>query len=100
MTQRRQQNISLAAMCARRRAAADRMVPLDCGCRDPSPCRCTAPPLSHVALDGWRDAALHVLDSGAMPLVPVEVRRALYRRGGADRALAGLLHAGCDGAVS
>lgn len=56
------------------------MVPLDCGCRDPWPCRCTDPPLSEHALDGWRDAARHVLAVGRMPLVPLEVRRAFYRR--------------------
>jgi hypothetical protein len=82
-----------------RRAAYGRMVPLDCGCRDPWPCRCTEPPLSEQALDGWRAAARHVLASGQTPLVPLEVRRALWRRP-ADRELAELLHQGCGGAVA
>jgi hypothetical protein len=33
-------------------------------------------------------------------LVPIEVRRALYRRGGDDQALAELLHELCGGAVA
>ncbi|ORB16875.1 hypothetical protein BST37_05880 [Mycobacterium noviomagense] len=84
----------------RRRAASWRLVPLDCGCRDPWPCRCTQPPLTDCQLDGWRDAAQHVLDEGYMPLVPLEVRRALWRREGTDRRLAELLHRGCGGAVA
>lgn len=84
----------------RRRDAAHRRVPLNCGCRDSWPCRCTDPPLSEHALDGWRDAANHVLASGRMPVVPLDVRRALYRRGGTDRELAETLHAGCEGAIA
>lgn len=85
----------------RRRALAQRMVPLDCGCGpDPWVCRCTEPQLSDFAIDGWRDAALHVLAVGQMPLVPLDVRRALHRRGGPDRELARTLHAGCGGAVA
>lgn len=77
------------------------MVPLDCGCGpDPWLCRCTEPPLSDRVIDGWRDAAWHVLAVGQMPLVPLEVRRALYRRGGTDRELAETLHAGCGGVIA
>jgi hypothetical protein len=71
----------------RRRAACRRMPPLGCGCRDPWPCRCSDPPLTERQVDGWRDAALHVLGTDRIPLLPLEVRRALWRRGGADRAL-------------
>jgi hypothetical protein len=78
----------------RRRGASWRLAPLDCGCVDPWPCRCTEPPLSEWAIDGWRDAAQHILANGAMPIVPIEVRRALWHRP-ADRALAELLHTGC-----
>ncbi|WP_231984655.1 hypothetical protein [Mycobacterium sp. 852014-52144_SCH5372336] len=53
-----------------------------------------------MVIDGWRDAARHVLAAGRMPLVPLEVRRALYRRGGADRELAEILHAGCGGVIA
>jgi hypothetical protein len=80
-----------------RRAASQRLVPLECGCSDPWPCRCTEPPISDHALDGWRDAALTLLGSELIPLVPLEVRRALYRRGGPDRVLAELLHQACGG---
>ena len=83
----------------RRRAASWRLVPLDCGCRDPWPCRCTSPALSDAALDGWRDAANHVLAGGLTPLVPIEVRRALWRRQGADRLLAERLHQACGEVV-
>ena len=84
----------------RRHAAARRVAPLDCGCRDPWPCRCTDPPLSDHALDGWRDAALRILFNGQIPLLPIEVRRALWKRGGRDRVLAEQLHAAGDGEVA
>lgn len=83
----------------RRHAAARRLAPLDCGCPDPWPCRCTDPPLSENALDGWRAAALHLIAAGQIPLVPLEVRRALYRRP-ADRELAEFLHEACAGAIA
>lgn len=91
-----------ASQAARRRAAAARSVPLDCGCgcRDPWICRCTQPPLSGHVIDGWRDAAEHVLATGQTPLIPLEVRRALWRRGGHDRQLAELLHDACNGAIA
>lgn len=72
----------------RRRCATQRLAVLDCGCADPWVCPCTRTPLTERALDGWRDAAYAVLSEGMRPLVPVEVRRSLWRRGGADRALA------------
>lgn len=77
----------------RRHEAARRLPPLDCGCGpDPWVCRCTEPPLSELAVDGWRDAARHVMVRGHIPLIPLEVLRALYRRGGDDQALALELH--------
>jgi hypothetical protein len=84
----------------RRRLAAQRVVPLDCGCGDPWLCRCTQPPLSDHALDGWRDAAQHILDCGQIPLVPLEIRRALWRRQGSDRLLAERLHQACGEVVA
>jgi hypothetical protein len=84
-----------ASQLRRRRGQATRSVPLFCGCRDPFTCRCTEPPLTERELDGWRDAVWHVLDASHMPLVPIEVRRALWRRGGHDRELAELLHDAC-----
>ena len=90
---------TVLAQLHRRLEASRRVVPLDCGCPDPWPCRCTEPPLTDVALDAWRDAAKHVLATGRTPLVPIEVRCALWRRP-ADRALAELLHELCGGAVA
>jgi hypothetical protein len=86
-----------ATAMRRRRQASWRCVPLDCGCPDLWPCRCTEPPLSDRALDGWRDAAVHVLSIGQVPLLPLEVRRSLWRRGGTDRVLAEQLHAATGG---
>jgi hypothetical protein len=85
----------IATQLKRRRDQANRSVPLDCGCRDGWTCRCTDPPVSERALDAWRDAAEHVLETGRTPLLPLEVRRALWRRGGHDRQLAELLHDAC-----
>ncbi|KUH90765.1 hypothetical protein AU187_24500 [Mycobacterium sp. IS-1556] len=84
----------------RRHEAARRVEPLDCGCKDSWTCRCTEPPLSDHALDGWRDAALRLLFCGELPLLPIEVLRALWQRGGPDRVLAEQLHAACDGEVA
>lgn len=84
----------------RRREAARRLPPLDCGCRDPWPCRCTEPPLSDRAINGWRDTARYLLAQGKTPLLPLEALRALYRRGGADRTLAQELHVLAHGEVA
>lgn len=81
-----------AAQLRARRAAAARCVPLDCGCADPWPCRCTRPPLSERTVDGYRDAARHVLGHGSTPALPLEVLQALWRRGGPDRELADELY--------
>jgi hypothetical protein len=91
---------TVVAQLGARRQASYRLAPLDCGCRDPWPCRCTEPPVSEDALESWRDAAEHLLATVGMPVVPIEVRRAWYRRGGRDRALAERLHRGCGGRVA
>lgn len=83
-----------------RREASRRMVSLDCGCADAWPCRCTEPPLSDRTVDSYRDAALHILSTGFSPLVPLEVLRALHRRGGDDRLLAVELHDRTGGRVA
>jgi hypothetical protein len=76
----------------RRHEAARRVVPLDCGCPDPWPCRCSDPPLSEKMIDAGRDAALHILEfTNRVPLLEIEVLQALWRRGGDDRVLAELL---------
>ncbi|MGO9101840.1 MAG: hypothetical protein ACLP9Y_21215 [Mycobacterium sp.] len=51
-------------------------------------------------VDAGRDAALHVLDAGEIPLLQIEILQALYRRGGVDRALAEQLHALAGGVVA
>lgn len=86
----------LRSQLQRRRQAAARSIPLDCGCRDPL-CRCSEPPLTEHAIDSWRDSALHILRTGNMPVLPIEARRALWKRGGSDRVLAELLHDACGG---
>jgi len=64
---------------------------LDCGCR--VVCHCAPPPLSDRQVTAWADCARFIMDTaGVVPVVPVEVLRALYRRGGDDRALAEKLH--------
>lgn len=88
----------------RRRDSAKRSVPLDCGCptgphRDPISCLRTSPPLTDHQLDSWRDAALHLLaTTGRTPIVPLEVRRALWRRG--DRRVAEWLHEASGGQIA
>ncbi|BBY60226.1 hypothetical protein MSAR_33620 [Mycolicibacterium sarraceniae] len=84
----------------RRHDTSCRLVPLDCGCPDPWPCTCTEPPLSDKTIDGGRDAALHVLESGRIPLLEAEVLQSLWRRGGKDRELAELLHQLSGGALA
>jgi hypothetical protein len=59
--------------------------------------RCGPEALSERAVDSWRDAALHLLQIGQLPLVPLEARRALWRRGGDDQALAQHLYELCGG---
>jgi hypothetical protein len=99
-TARHLNDISLTVAGFRRRRAAERLVPLDCGCRDPLIHRCASSALSDATLDGWRDAANHVFANGLTPLVPPEIRRALWRRHGADRLLAERLHRACDEVAS
>jgi len=48
--------------------------------------------LSQRTVDGYRAAARHVLDHGNTPALPLDVLRALWRRGGADRELASELY--------
>ena len=43
-------------------------------------------------VDAGRDAARHILETGQVPLLELEVLQALWRRGGDDRVLAEQLH--------
>lgn len=84
----------------RRHAAACRVIPLDCGCPDPWPCRCSEPPLSDARIDAGRDAAIHLLNCGYVPIVEIEVLQALWRRGGVERELAEALFAATNGQIA
>jgi len=84
----------------RRRDAAHRSVPLDCGCRDPWPCDCTDPPLSDRMIDAGKAAAEHLLCRGHTPILEIEILQALWRRGGEDRRLAQHIHQLTDGAIA
>jgi hypothetical protein len=92
---------TVAAQLRRRRAASWRLETLVCGCGpDPLSCACTQPPLSPRWVDAGRDAARHLLEVGHVPLLEPETLRALYRRGGRDRALAIELHELCGQEVA
>jgi hypothetical protein len=87
----------------RRREAALRLPPIGrCGCtRDPEldRHRCGARPLSEKMVDAGAATAKHFLEIGFVPLLELDVLRALYRRGGDDRALARELHELAGGVV-
>jgi hypothetical protein len=80
------------------------MVPLACGHRDPLTCTARGchdeRPLTDHQLEAWRAAAQHILGTGPMPLLELDVLRALWRRGGADRQLAELLHEASGEAIT
>jgi hypothetical protein len=57
--------------------------------------------MSDNQLDGYADAAQYILDTtGCKPIVPVEVLRRLWQRGGDDRVLAEKLRSATGGAVA
>lgn len=74
----------------RRRDAKRRLPVLECGLHsDPWPCRCTDPDvITDRYVDGFRDAAQHLLDAGLAPAPNGPVMRVLWRRGGHDQRLA------------
>jgi hypothetical protein len=76
----------------RRRQAALRLPPIGrCGCiRDPDrdKHRCGPRPLTEHQIDSWRSAAIGIIEDGHAPIVPIEVVRRLWKRGGRDRQLA------------
>jgi hypothetical protein len=56
-------------------------------------------PLTDRWITAGRDAALHILDRGHIPLLEAEVLQALRQRGGLDCALAEMLHAATGGEI-
>lgn len=71
----------------RRRRAAERCEPDDNGWRDPwRPWRPER--LTDSYVDGYRDAALHLLAQGLLPAPNVPAMRVLWGRRGADQRLA------------
>lgn len=92
---RTHQSIKGSRQLDRRRSTSCRLPALHCGCADPWTCHCCAKPaLTEQYLDGWRDSAHHLLGCGLVPMVPMPVLRALWRRGGRDRDLAEYLTRG------
>lgn len=72
----------------RRQDAALRAEPLACGHRDPLTCCHHNEPLTDRGVDGYRDAAEHLFALGLSPHPFTPELRALWRRGGHDRATA------------
>lgn len=70
----------------RRREASRRLPVLPCGHADPW--RYDAPGPSERYVDGYRDAAQHLLAVGMTPASNVDAMRAMWRRGGTDQRLA------------
>ena len=62
---------------------------MGCGCRDPWVCKCRRSPVeSENQIDGWVAAIKHLLSADLLPLVPTDVLRQIWRRGGDYRSLA------------
>lgn len=76
------------AQLERRRDAAHRSEPLECGCRDPWTCRCRDSEPSEHQLDAYQDAAEHLLDLNLLPAPNVVAMRQMWRRGGDTQRLA------------
>jgi hypothetical protein len=79
----------VAVQLRRRRLAACRSMPAACGCRDPWTCRCWNPDeITDRYVDGYRDAAEHLLAQGLPPAPNLPAMRVMWRRGGTDQRLA------------
>lgn len=70
-----------------RRAAASRLPVLDCGHRDPWTCHHDQGDVTDRYVDGYRDAAQHLLATGMTPAPNLAAMRVMWRRGGGDRDL-------------
>ncbi|TMS51021.1 hypothetical protein E0T84_21485 [Mycobacterium sp. DBP42] len=73
----------------RRRAATQRLTALGCGHVDPWTCEChnDSDNATDQYIDGYRDAAQHLMVQGLTPAPNLPAMRGLWRRGGADRDL-------------
>ena len=81
------QSNNAALQLRRRRRAAYRCEPDTSGCRDPwRPWR--PEHLSESYVDGYRDAARHLLAQGLLPAPNAPAMRVLWGRRGADQRLA------------
>ncbi|MCV7237706.1 hypothetical protein [Mycolicibacterium celeriflavum] len=80
----------VAVQLRRRRAYAHTCRFISCGrCTDPWTCRCWNPDeITDRYVDGYRDAAQHLLDQGLTPAPNVLALRVMWRRGGDDQRLA------------
>ncbi|OBB08921.1 hypothetical protein A5668_11945 [Mycolicibacterium fortuitum] len=73
----------------RRRAATYRLPALDCGHTDPWVCDCRNDiEMTDQYVDGYRDAAEHLLSQGLTPAPNLPAMRAMWKRGGDDQRLA------------
>src|SRR6202022_2063756 len=77
--------VEYTASLRRRQTATYRVPRLECGCADTWTCRCFD---AEEYVDGWRDAALHLLDHGLLPAPNVKAMRVLWGRRGSDQRLA------------
>ncbi|WP_226863282.1 hypothetical protein [Mycolicibacterium baixiangningiae] len=80
----------LTQMKRRRQYADTRCGLLACGrCTDPWTCRCyDSVKVTEQYVDGYRDAAQHLLAQGLAPSPNLAAMRILWRRGGDDQRLA------------
>ena len=61
---------------------------MPCGCRDPLGCDHHDGPPSERMVDGYREAAHHLLDAGLTPYPFLPELRVLWARGGDDQRFA------------
>ncbi|OWL92844.1 hypothetical protein B7435_33390 [Mycolicibacterium peregrinum] len=74
----------------RRRAATYRLPVHDCGHADPWTCKChdDSDTTTDQYIDGYRDAAQHLLAQGLTPAPNLPAMRGMWKRGGDDQRLA------------
>lgn len=74
----------------RRRAATYRLPVLNCGHADPWTCKChdNTDEATDQYIDGYRDAAQHLLAQGLTPAPNLPAMRGMWKRGGDDQRLA------------